>query len=238
MQEAEKALEESSGIASIVTIDGALQVSFSKNFLDFCKGKDAPSAEKLAAARLAYTRFLTLAQTYSGDRVAAAFRTAAARAAHQACSNGDMEQARDLYEQAILADSTNGLLRDRYAYFLFRDIRDREAALHQSQRATQLLPQEGEVWLTRGVIEARSGDVRAAELSLAKAESLGVSSIRCGIQRAWAYLKCKPRQVALAERQLLALESATSSQQRTSRDRVEISHIRERLNFIKEHSRT
>lgn len=236
VQDAEKALSESSGIASMVHIDGGIQVSFSRNFLDFCRGKGAVSQELVNLARSRYSQFISRASSFTGDRILEAFRTPLSRAAHKSAKEGDLEVARELYEQAILSDNSNGLLFDRYAYFLFHDIRDNQSALRRSQRATELLPTNGECWYTRGLIEGRLGDARAAEGSLSKAESLGVSTTRCGLQLAWAYLKCKPRpQLALAERQLLQLESITKSMAPSSRDRLEVRNLTERLRRLREY---
>lgn len=234
IQDAEKALEESSGIASVVHVGGGVQIAFSRNFLDYCKAKDGVTVEQVALARARYSQFLARARTFSGDRILEAFRSPLAKAAHRARSDGDLVAARDLYEQAILSDSANGLLFDRYAYFLFHQIHDNEAALHQAKRATELLAGNGECWYTRGLIEARLGDSRAAVSSLSKAESLGVAQVRCALQLAWAYLKSRPKpQLAQAELQVLLLDSITSSQPANSRDRLEIRNISERLAYLK-----
>lgn len=234
LQDAEKALVESSGIASIVHIDGGIQISFSRNFLDFCKDKADVSAEVVALARSRYSQFISRSKSFTGDRILEAFRTPLARAAHKAKSDGDLDGAEELYAQAILSDSSNGLLFDRYAYFLFHDRRNNSAALHVAKRATELLASNGECWYTRGLIEARIGDSRAAEVSLAKAEALGVSQIRCALQLAWAYLKSKPRpQLGLAERTLLLLQSLTEQLPTNSRERLEVRNISERLAYLR-----
>lgn len=239
VHDAEKALVESNGIASIVYIDGALQVAFSKNFIDFCKDQPGPGDADVQRARQRYGQFLARASKFSGDRVAEAFRTPVARAAHRAKQDGDLAGAKDLYTQAVLADSANGWLFDRYAYFFFHDLRDNNAALHQARRATELLPVEGEVWFTRGLIEARLGDFRGAESSLAKARQLGVSDIRCALQLAWAYLKAKPRpQLDFAAQQLHFLDLRTAPLPVNDRARAETSHIRDRFEFLKEKFRT
>lgn len=106
--------------------------------------------------------------------------------------------------------------------------------MHQARRATELLPGEGEVWFTRGLIEARLGDFRGAESSLAKARQFGVSDVRCAMQLAWGYLKAKPRpQLDLAAQQLHFLDVRTAPMSIGSRDRVEVNHIRERFEFLK-----
>jgi len=241
-QSAEAALEESGGIASMINIQGALQITFSKNFLEFAKdkhvrlqsGDKSPSDEEIAKASSQYSAFVKKAQLFSGDRVVQAFRTPQAKAAHRARQEGDFVEARRLYDAAILTDSTNGWLRDRFAFFLFRDIRDNDAALHQAKKAVELLPGEGDVWLTRGLIEARLGQVRACEISTAKAEDLGVAWPRCAIQRAWAYLKSKPTQLGLADNELSRLRTQLKVTPNDGRLQQEVGLIEGRLKYLRE----
>lgn len=233
IHDAEKALAESSGIASIVHVDGGIQISFSRNFLDYCQDKEGVEIEQVSLARNRYSQFLTRVKSFTGDRVLEAFRTPLAKAAHRAKVDGDNEAAHELYQQAVLVDATNGLLFDRYAYFLFHELRRNDAALHQARRATELLPSNGECWYTRGLIEARMGDARAAEASLGRAESFGVDPVRCAIQRAWAFLKSKPRpQLGLAQREMLYLDSQTATHSMGSRDRIELRNITERFKYL------
>lgn len=239
-QIAEQALEESGGIASKVNVQGGLQITFSRNFLDFARtktisapdGSNSPSNSEIDAARLQYSKFIQNAQKFSGDRVAEAFRTPQARASHRARQEGRLDDARRLYEAATLTDSTNGWLRDRFAYFLFHDSRDYEAALHQAVKAVELLPHEGEVWFTRGLIEARLGMARQCELSLAKANQLGVAQVRCDVQRTWAYLKSRPVQFALAERELRRLDAYAATKPDDTRLLNEIGLLKSRLSYV------
>jgi hypothetical protein len=229
VHEAERAFEESSGIASVINIEDGVQISFSKNFLDFCSDKSVVANDEVERATALYTQFLRRARSFSGDRVKEAFRTPVAKAAHRAIAEGDLRGGRTLYEQAIVADNANGFLFDRYAYFLFHEMRDLKAALHHSKIATGLQPAEGELWFTRGMIEARIGDVRAAEGSLAKAETLGVSKFRCSLQLAWAYLKARPRQIGLATTVIRYLEAASMTPACSGKDRVEVQRLKDRL---------
>ncbi|MCF8807779.1 hypothetical protein KIP31_00085 [Xanthomonas campestris pv. campestris] len=229
VQDAERSLEESSGIASVVHLDGGLQVSFSRNFLDFCKGRDCPRSE-IDKAIFAYRSFLERARSFSGDRIAAAFRTPQARAAHKYRNERNLDEAEKMYEQAILADAMNGLLFDRFAYFLAQDVKNLDAALHKAKKATELLPGEAEVWFTRGLIESKKGDVRAARISLERAERLGFSSLRCAIQLCWGYLFAKPRQMALAKSQLFIVDSKSIGMEQGSKELTEIQRLRVRVN--------
>jgi tetratricopeptide (TPR) repeat protein len=239
-QAAEDALEESGGIASKVNVQGQLQITFSRNFIEYAKTRTvplqgklvSPSESEVEAARNQYSSFVRQAQKFSGDRVPEAFRTPEARAAHRARQEGRISDARRLYESAVLTDSTNGWLRDRFAYFLFHDERDNDAALHQAKKAVELLPDEGEVWFTRGLLEARLGAVRASEISLSKAVQLGVDQTRCEVQQTWAYLKTRPAQIALAEKQLRKLETYSSTKSADPRLKHEIGLLRSRFNYL------
>lgn len=241
VQVAEHALEESGGIATLINIQGDLQLTFSNNFLEFAKektitladGSSSPNSVEISKANTQYSNFIKNSRLYSGDRIAPAFRTPQAKAAHRARQEGNYKESQRLYESAIIVDGDNGWLWDRYAYFLFHDIHDNEAALHKSIRAVELLPTEGEVWLTRGLIEARLGQARACEISTARAEEFGIAWQRCAIQRAWAYLKTKPTQLGLAEKEVTRLRHYIQSNVQDSRTRRELERIEGRMNSLK-----
>ena len=239
LQSAEEALEESSGIASIVRMNNGIEVSFSPNFLKFAKDKvvavsgvNRPTSEEISQARQQYSRFVQAVQSFTGDRIPSAFRTPLAKAAYAARKGGRNEEALRLYQQAILADSSNGWLFDRFAYFLFRDIRDNKAALIQTKRATELLPDEGEVWFTRGIVESRLGEFRQCEASLGKAESLGVDRVRCAVQRAWGYLKAFPAMLNLASQQIDFLKQSLATAPRSDRNWIETESLMSRLEYL------
>ncbi|MHB1955823.1 MAG: tetratricopeptide repeat protein [Sulfobacillus sp.] len=237
IQSAESALDESGGIASVLYIGGDPQVSFSKNFIEFSKkifrekSSFVPKSEEIISARTQYSTFIKNAQKFTGDRIAQAFRTPQARAAHRARQQDKLDECRMLYEQAILTDSTNGWLFDRYAYFLFHDMHDKGAALHEAKKAVELLPDEGEPWYTRGLLEARFGDIRSCEISLNRAEQLGIDAARCSMQRCWAYLISKPTQLALAEKELRRLRVMIKDEPKGSRSWLEVNKLENRLLF-------
>lgn len=237
VQSAELALEESGGIASLITVQGDIQLTFSNNFLEYARDKNvsladgaiSPSEPEIRAAQTQYSAFLKGTRLYSGDRIAAAFSTPQAKAAHRARKDGKLEECQRLYEAAVMIDRDNGWLWDRYAYFLFHDIHDNEAALHKSKKAVELLPDEGEVWLTRGLIEARMGDVRACAISVGRAETLGVAWPRCAIQRAWSYLKAKPVQLGLVDSEVLRLKTYIQTTPSDTRILLEIERLERRI---------
>jgi hypothetical protein len=116
VQSAEAALEESGGIASMINLQGALQLTFSKNFLEYARGKsitlpsgaESPNNDEIVRAQSQYSSFIKNAQLFSGDRISQAFRTPQAKAAHRARQEGKIQESRRLYESAVMTDSTNG----------------------------------------------------------------------------------------------------------------------------------
>jgi uncharacterized protein YegP (UPF0339 family)/tetratricopeptide (TPR) repeat protein len=236
VQRAEGAFEESGGIASVVRKEGNIEIAFSKNFMRFAgsrtvllpDGRTFPAESDVARVRSRYSQFMRAARSFRGDRIGQAFRSPAARAAHGAVAENRLEDAKILFQQATLADATNGWLFDRYAYFLFHEMRDNQAALHWANRAVAELPQEGEVWYTKGLIESRLGQLRAANASLDRAQELGVTKVRCSLQRCWAYLKADPAQLTLAEQEIREIEAQMAGKT-DSRVAVELSHIRAKL---------
>lgn len=239
LPEAEDAFEESSGIASLVRLSSGVEVAFSTNFLDFARektvlieGATLPSSAEIGEARRQYNQFIQSIRKFSGDRIAQAFRSPLAKAAHRARKDGRLDDALNLYQQAVLSDSNNGWLFDRFAYFLFHDLRESGAALVQAVRATELLPNEGEVWFTRGLIESRVGDYRRCEASLERAESLGIDQIRCVTQRVWGYLKASPAMLNLARRDITFLSQALDKTPRSDRRWAELDVLVSRMNSL------
>jgi len=236
VQEAEVALKETGGIATLINSGGNMQVTFSKNFLDYAgdktvtlpDGRSSPSDVEVAKARSEYASFMRTAKVFTGDRLAAAFRTPEAKAAHTARYKGDFKKCKELFESASMSDSTNGWLWDRYAYFLFHDLRDYEAALHKARKAVEFLQDKGEVWLTQGIIEARLGDIRACEISVSRAEQLGIAWPRCSVQRVWSYLKSKPAQPKLAHNKLIELQAYVDKNAHDTRLAEEVRLLQER----------
>jgi hypothetical protein len=137
----------------------------------------------------------------------------------------------------MLVKAANGWLFDRFAYFLFHDRRDNQAALTQAKRSTELLPNEGEVWFTRGIIESRLGMFRSCETSMQRAEALGVDKVRTAAQLCWAYMKARPTLLNLAEKQLDFLKSSLLSPQTDPRTASEVKALTSRLVVLREKGR-
>ena len=244
IQAAEAAFDESGGIASTTVSDEGLQVVFSKSFLKFAEtktvskeGQEWPREVDIQAVLTRYSAFVRSAGRFSGDRVLEAFRTPIAKAAHRARREGNVAEAKNLFEQALLADAANGLLFDRFAYFLLHDVHDHVGALHSAKRAVALAPDDGEVWLTKGTVEGRHGDLRAAEASLNKALELGIAEDRVLVQKCWSYLKASPAQLGLARSALNRLTLLQASNEKTFRAAAEIRTIAARLEYLERHGR-
>jgi tetratricopeptide (TPR) repeat protein len=237
---AEAALEESAGIASVSRFNGQLQIELSQSFMKFAEsrteslddGTTFPNEKLIAHIKQDYLGFLKSTRTPVADRLPQAFRNPEAKAARAAAAAGRPADAQRYYEQAILSDVANGWLLDRYAHFLLKDMRDPVSAYVRAQRATELLPHEGEVWFTRGLVECRLGQRQEFEGSMEKAEKMGVAPLRCALQRAWGYTRTRPPQVALARKQLDIVRLLMQQDRYLEKNEAEIDRIDERIAFL------
>ncbi|CAD5201248.1 hypothetical protein [Pseudomonas sp. FEN] len=202
---ASEAIEESRGIGSFSRIEGAAQITLSPEFYNYCveryevtDGKREPTDDDVNWVKRRYHEFLTSTEAKVSDRAIQAFRTPAARAAWKSYSEGNYSDACDYYETAVLEDPENGWLFDRYAYTLMRK-RRLPAALEQSRKATLLLPDEAEVYFTRGMIESRIGDEDSALQHLTTAEELGKPKHLCELQKTYAYINTEPQNLIKAQ---------------------------------------
>lgn len=202
--EANEVLEESRGIASLSRINGHLQIAFSSEFMKYCENRTlhiggvvCPTSNSVSTVRRRYREFLKSVPVKIHDRVSRAYRHVYARAAWLAYQEERFDECELFYEEAIIADRTNGWLFDRYAYFLFSQQRLSEA-LEKSTRATQLIDEDPDSWFTRGMIEARLGRTRQAINSLNKAMENGKEFHLCLLQKAYAYLNNTPPDEASA----------------------------------------
>ncbi len=203
--EAHEALLESRGIASVTSIGDHIQVAFNAEFLRYCadktvkiEGESRPRPGEVEKVRDLFWRFQKGQAERVRDRVSRAYRHPLARAAWLAFKEERWDDCESFYEMAVAADKDNGWLFDRYAYFLFTRKRF-PAALERGKRATELLPDDAEVWFTRGMIEARLGLAVEAQSSLNTAEKSGKPSHLCRLQAAYAAIAAEPprRETAL-----------------------------------------
>ena len=117
------------------------------------------------------------------------------------------------------------------------DFHDYVGALHNAKRAVALAPDDGEVWLTKGTVEGRQGDLRAAEASLNKAVELGITEDRVLVQRCWSYLKASPAQLGLARNALNRLTLLAAINSKHFRAAAECRSIATRLDYLERHGR-
>lgn len=212
--EASDALEESKAIATLSRINDHLQIIFSPSFMNYCQGKviningiDCPTQQSVDSVRSRYSEFLKSKSMKVYDRVSKAYIHPLARAAFKAFQEQRYDDCEMFYEQAVVADENNGLLYDRYAYFLFT-VKRFQDAYDKSKVATQLLPNDSETWFTRGLIESRLEGLKSevALTSLNKAQSYGKESHLCYLQKAYAYLNDTPPDKSLARAMLDSAE--------------------------------
>lgn len=197
--EAEESLGASRGIASISMIQGYQQIKLNTDFLQFCKSRTVtinnkvlPTDDSVKKINRRHREFLANRQSKIRDRVIRAYLHPFARAAKVAYDNHNYEDCEYYYELAILEDNKNGWLFDRYAHFLLFQRNRLEDALKRSNQAIQLEPKEGELWFTKGMIEARLGRTQDAINSLKRAELLGKPKHSCLLQQAYAYFNDTP----------------------------------------------
>lgn len=195
---ASEAIEESKGIASITRFEGTLQITLSAEFYNYCierweqiDGKRTPTDEDVEWVRRRYAEFLQSASAQVHDRNVRAFRVPAARAAWKSFTEDRLDDSLGYYEVAILEDAENGWLFDRYAHTLMK-VKKYELALEKSKRAVLLLPDDPEVYFTKGMIEGRIGNASNAVADLDKAANHGKPKHLCELQKAYAYVYSSP----------------------------------------------
>lgn len=214
--EAYEALEESRGIAQLSKFDGNSQILFSPEFLKFCanrtleiNGNTFPNDAQVEKVRERYSGFLRNRSSMIIDRVAKAYRHPYARVAHTHFKDNRLDDCEFFYELAVNSDTGNGWLYDRYAFFLCTKRSNRlNEALDWSKKATQLIPDDPDVWFTKGAIESRLGIPNEAKISLERSSSLGKHEHLCLLQLAYAYANQKPANLPLS---IEALDLAVSS---------------------------
>ncbi|MDZ7858808.1 ATP-binding protein [Sphaerotilus sp.] len=205
------ALEESRGIAQISRYQDDTQILFSSEFLKFCAqkemvvdGKIVPNSASVEKVKSRYAEFLKSRSAKVSDRIDRAYRHAYARAANTAYREGRDEDCEAFYELALSADPDNGWLYDRYAVFLSSKYPARRAeALDWAKKSTHLIPNDGDAWYTRGILEAKLR-IAASIDSLDRAAANGKPKHLCLLQQARAYLAEVPPNKALARATLTA----------------------------------
>lgn len=213
VREAEEALRESLGIATITKASGHPSIAFSDEFMRYCKGRYESVGHDRCPTDAARERVVQRYATYlSGvnaqlpSKDAKAFRHATAKAAYAAAADGRVDDAIMFYEEAVLADDENPYLWDRYAFYLFMQRRLPEA-LHKAVRATRISPNDPNILFTRGMIEAKQGDVVGANRTLGLAAQKGALQHRCWLARAYAYFNSPGRDLDQVEHCLEAAKA-------------------------------
>lgn len=197
--EALESLSASRGIANVMILRGNhIQITLSDDFLDFCNdrtevihGQNLPSDYAVQRIKRRHRDFLRSSQRIYLDRVHRAFVHPYARAARHAYDEARYDDCDFYYEAAIVEDSKNGWLRDRFAHYLMTR-NHLEQAYEQSQKAIELIPADQDAWFTKGMIEARLGHTRNSLMSLSQSEKNGKPPHSCLLQKAYAYLNESP----------------------------------------------
>lgn len=236
--EAYDALEESRGIAQLSKFDGNYQILFSPDFLKFCANRTLtidgnlfPSEDQVERVRERYNDFLKHRSSMIIDRVAKAYRHAYARVAHTYFRENQLDDCDLFYELAVNADTGNGWLFDRYAFFLSTKRANRQGeALDWSKKATQLIPEDPDVWFTKGAIESRLGIPSEAKISLERSAALGKHKHLCFLQLAYAYANQKPVNLKLSIQALdLAVANAPENDSLLWKFNSEVARLRSKV---------
>ncbi|RQU20017.1 ATP-binding protein [Burkholderia cenocepacia] len=125
------------------------------------------------SCKVKYSEYLAAQRVDVKDRVEKAFVHPLARQARIAGARGADEVAKNLYEQAIIADPGNPYLFDRFAWFSMKRLRNLEVAEKLGRHAISLAPSDQEVNFTLGMIFARAGNVIEADKYLNSAKEHG-----------------------------------------------------------------
>lgn len=137
-----------------------------------------------------YTEYLSAQRVEIKDRVEQAFVHPLARQAKIAAAKGDKDAAKSFFEQAIIADSSNPYLFDRFAWFTMKNLRELDVAEKLAMHAFSLAPTDLEVSFTLGMIFARKGEVGDADKYLNISRTNGKERNLVLLQMAHARYTC------------------------------------------------
>jgi len=239
--EAYNALEESRGIAQLSKFEDHSQILFSPEFLKFCtnrhyeeKGQIHPCQDTVSQIQSRYTDFLKHKSSLVNDRVEKAYRHPYARVAYTNYKEGRIDDCELFYDLAVNADTGNGWLYDRFAFFLSSKRSGRlSEALDWSKKATQLIPEDPDAWFTKGAIESRMGLTDEARISLDRSAALGKQEHLCYLQLAYSFANEKPVNVSAAQRALeTAVELAPRKDSLLWKFETEVARLRSRLERV------
>lgn len=143
---------------------------------------------RVSRIRKLYEKLLVAESQPINDRVLQAFRTTPAKAAKLAAERRDFEEAVMFYEEAMLVDSQNAALFDRFAWYLMVN-GQLERAVLIARKATELDKESADALFTLGMVYARRGDIDWADEWLGKAQEKGKSRRLVAMQKARARIE-------------------------------------------------
>ncbi|MDL4818168.1 hypothetical protein, partial [Actinomadura opuntiae] len=167
-----------------LVIEPSARAFLAKKYKDCSAGQRDAISKAVTGSMRRHREILRAHQSVVTDRVSKAFRSDAAKAAKNAASFGDYEDAVFWYEQAIEADAGNAALLDRFAFFLANKKHDLDRAYKLAKRACELDPDDADSHFTAGHIAASLGEVLQADRFLLRAQGLGIPAHRCALQQA------------------------------------------------------
>ena len=175
-------------------------------------GKDDPQDHQrveVAASSVAglYEQLQKGDAAYTSDRISAAFKNAAAKAAKHCFHRGEYDEAEMWFNEAIIHDPHNSALFDRFAYFYMQHQRQLPAAREKVKYAIFLDANNEEALFTAGMIEFRDGNVDAGDEYMRRAMEAGKPAHLCLIQKGNGRLFGADAQGSLRERVVVLQEA-------------------------------
>lgn len=125
-------------------------------------------------------------EEYKLDRVADAYRSPMAKAAKVSALKGNLKDAKDYFELAILEEPMNSSLRERYASFLMRDLQLPLDAKPIAEEALELDPKSADAAFTLALICYRLDKIKDGDKAIEVARKNGKYDALCALQQAIA----------------------------------------------------
>lgn len=120
---------------------------------------------------------------YKEDRVAEAFRSPFAKAAKIETKKGNNPEANEMYQLAIEDEPLNSSLHDRYAWFLFHEMRDSENADKMWGKAIEINPNNCDALVNIALSKYRQSDLTSGDAYIDKSRSLGRTFSFCYLNK-------------------------------------------------------
>lgn len=171
-----------------LTLDLGAREFLSSKFSVLSNPEKQRISSAVARIKKKHTQAISAEEGKITDRVLIAFRTTAAKAAKLAGQRRDVEEAIRWYDEAVIVDSGNAALFDRFAWYLMVN-NQLDRAILISKKACELGPNDADSHFTYGMISARKADVSSADIYLDRSQHLGKQPHLVILQKARARIE-------------------------------------------------